>query len=127
MASGTPGPYQIQAAIAALHANAPSSADTDWQEIVVLYQSLRRFVDTPVVRLNQAVAVAMASDAASGLRLVDSIEGLERYSYFHAARGTLLAEQGRDDDAREAFLTAIDLTTSPPERRLLESKLAALG
>lgn len=127
MASGTSGPYQIQAAIAALHANAPSSADTDWQEIVMLYQSLRRFVDTPVVRLNQAVAVAMASDAASGLRLVDGIEGLERYSYFHAARGTLLAEQGRDEDAREAFLTAIDLTTSPPERRLLESKLTGLG
>jgi RNA polymerase sigma-70 factor, ECF subfamily len=122
-----PGPYQIQAAIAALHDLAPSADATDWPQIVVLYGSLRRYVDTPTIRLNEAVALAMAGDRTGALARIDAIEGLDTYPYLHAARASLLADDGDVEAARDAYLEAIDLTSSAPERRLLERKLAALG
>lgn len=123
---GEPGPYQIQAAIAALHDLATHGEDTDWDQIVVLYGSLRGFLDTPTVRLNEAVAIAMAGDRTEALRRIDDLGDLDRYPYLHAARASLLADEGDLDGAESAYLQAIDLTASAPERRLLMRKLAAL-
>lgn len=122
-----PGPYQIQAAIAALHAEASTSEDTDWPQIAVLYRSLRRYLDTPTVALNHAVAVAMAGDHGAARRMIESIDDLDGYAYFHAARAWLLTEAGEIEDARTAYLAAIDAAPSAPERRYLERRLAELA
>lgn len=121
-----PGPYQIQAAIAALHARAPSAADTDWAQIAVLYGSLRRYVDTDTVALNHAIAVAMAGDHETARRMIESLEGLDAYPYYHVARAWMLTESGDIPGAREAYLAAIDVAPSAPERRYLERRLAEL-
>jgi RNA polymerase sigma-70 factor, ECF subfamily len=121
-----PGPYQIQAAIAALHDMAPGTDATDWDQIVVLYGSLRRYLDTPTVQLNEAVAIAMAGDRREALRRIGALEGLDQYPYLHAARASLLADEGDTGGAEAAYLAAIDLTASAPERRLLMRKLGSL-
>lgn len=125
---GRVGPYQIQAAIAALHAQAATPDDTDWPQIVALYTVLQRIHPTPVVRLNRAVAVAMAGDVPGGLAMIDRLgdEGvLDRYHLFHSARADLLRRLGRTEASRHAYERALAACASPLERRFLERRLAA--
>jgi RNA polymerase sigma-70 factor (ECF subfamily) len=124
------GPYTIQAAIAAVHANAPNAAATDWAQIVALYDLLARAEPSPVVELNRAVAVAMRDGPAAGLALIDAI--LERgdlsdYHLAHAARADLCRRLGRRADARASYERALSLTEQEPEQRFLERRLAELG
>lgn len=121
-----PGPYQLQALIAARHANAPSAAETDWPSIVAMYRQLLAMEPSPVVELNHAVAVAMADGPDVGLAHVDAIAGLDGYHLFHSARADLLVRLGRPGDAAEAFHRAIELTRNPSERRFLRRRLDAL-
>lgn len=124
-----PGPYQIQAAIAAVHANAASSADTDWQEITALYDTLRRYQDTPVVRLNRAVAIAMARGAAAGLAELDrlaSIPALAGYHPYHAARGALLWRLASNDAAIAAYRRALGLARNRAEVGFLRDRITRI-
>jgi RNA polymerase sigma-70 factor (ECF subfamily) len=121
-----PGPYQLQAAIAALHARAPSTVETDWPAIAALYDALFAVSPSPVVALNHAVAVAMADGPAAGLALVDAIEGIERYHLLHAARADLLRRLGRADEAAAAYRRAHELATTAADRRFLAGRLLAL-
>jgi RNA polymerase sigma-70 factor, ECF subfamily len=124
------GPYTLQAAIAALHAEAPSSAQTDWAQIVALYDVLLRAEPSPIVELNRAVAVAMRDGPAAGLALVDRILAggvLEDYHLLHAARADLCRRLGRNAEARASYVRALTLTKQEPERRFLERRLAELG
>jgi predicted RNA polymerase sigma factor len=119
-----PGRYQLQAAIAALHATAPSWEETDWLQIVLLYDELARLDPSPVVRLNQAVAHAQVTDPADALARLESLSGnLAGYHLFHAVRAELLTSLGRHDEAREANRTALGLTSNDAERRLLSTRL----
>ena len=123
------GPYTIQAAIAAVHAEAPTAAATDWGEIVGLYDVLSRADPSPVIELNRAVAVAMRDGPAAGLELIDAILGrgdLSDYRLAHAARAELCRRLGRTTDARASFERALALTRQEPERRFLERRLAEL-
>ena len=123
------GPYCIQAAISAVHAEAPSAADTDWAEIVGLYDLLLRMDPSPVVELNRAVAVAMRDGPEAGLGLVDAILArgdLADYRLVHAARADLCRRLGRRDEARDAYRRALDLAKQDPERRFLERRIAEL-
>ena len=125
---GRPGPYQLQAAIAACHATA-AAADTDWAEIAALYGELVRLVPSEVVRLNRAVAVAMADGPAAGLTLVDELAGsgaLAGYHLLPATRADLLRRLGRHADAAAAYRAALDLATTDSERRFLTRRLAEL-
>ncbi|MFI7676264.1 RNA polymerase sigma factor [Actinophytocola sp. NPDC049390] len=122
-----PGPYQIQAAIAACHATAKTAEDTDWAQIATLYERLRRYVPSPVVALNHAVAVAMADGPAAGLELVDSLTGLDGYHLLPATRADLLRRLGRDDEAAAEYRAALALTTSDVERRYLSGRLAEVS
>jgi len=129
LASRRAGPYTIQAAISAVHAEAPSSGATDWAEIVGLYDVLARTDDSPVIELNRAVAVAMRDGPAAGLALIDTI--LERgdlrdYRLAHAARAELCRRLGRTAEARMSFERALALSRQEPERRFLEQRLAGL-
>jgi RNA polymerase sigma-70 factor (ECF subfamily) len=117
-----PGPYQIQAAVAALH----TEPTPDWDEIAALYDRLARINPSPVVELNRAVAIAMRDGPARGLALVDRLP-LEAYHLFHATRADLLRRLNRPDEARDAYRRALELTDSEPERRYLESRLAEVG
>jgi RNA polymerase sigma-70 factor (ECF subfamily) len=130
LASRRAGPYTIQAAIAAVHAGAPSAAATDWAEIVALYDVLLRTDSSPVVALNRAVAVAMRDGPAPGLALVDEILGrgeLLDYRLAHAARADLCRRLGRRADARASYERALALTRQEPERRFIERRLAELA
>ena len=119
------GPYQLQAAIAAVHAEARSWDETDWQQIVALYDALLRLVDTPVVRLNRAVAVARLSGPEMALGEVNDLAlALRGYHLFHATRAELLDELGEKALAREARLRALELCQNPAERALLLRKLS---
>ncbi|MBV1788520.1 RNA polymerase sigma factor [Marinobacterium sp. D7] len=123
------GPYALQAAIAAVHAEAPSSAQTDWSEIAGLYDVLLRLRPSPVVELNRAVAIAMRDGPAAGLQLIDAIlerGDLTRYHLAHAARADLYRRLGRIDDARAAYRQALQLVQQEPERRFLLQRLTAL-
>lgn len=123
---GSPGPYQIQAAIAGVHAAARSFEDTDWAEIAALYRLLEIHDRSPVVRLNRAVAVARVDGASAGLSLITSIAGLPqmaRYPYFHAVRAQLLAESGETRAAQAAYQDALSCTTNERERAALERRL----
>ena len=123
------GPYAIQAAIAAVHAEAPAAGDTDWNEIVGLYDALLRFDPSPVIELNRAVAVAMRDGPAAGLHLIEGIFGrgdLRDYRPAHAAHGELSRRLGKTADARKSFERALALTQQEPERRFLERRLAEL-
>ena len=119
--------YGLEAAIAALHAQAPRAADTDWRQIAALYALLYRAQPTPVVALNRAVAVAMADGPEAGLALIDEIEArgeLEGYHLVAAARADLLRRLGRREDAAAAYRAAISMATNDAERRFLEARLA---
>jgi RNA polymerase sigma-70 factor (ECF subfamily) len=123
-----PGPYQVQAAIAACHATAATAADTDWEQIALLYGELVRMTGSPVVELNRAVAVAMADGPDAGLTLVDDLGGrLDGYRYFHAARADLLRRLARHDEAADAYARSLELTTAAAERRFLQSRLDDLA
>ena len=125
LALGLPGPYQVQAAIAALHAAAALPEDTDWSQIAALYGELARLQPSPVVELNRAVAVAMANGPAAGLTLLEDLP-LERYQWFHSARADLLRRQGKRDEAATAYHRALDLAANETERAFLERRLAEL-
>jgi RNA polymerase sigma-70 factor (ECF subfamily) len=130
LASRRFGPYTLQAAIAAVHAEARSAAETDWAQIVGLYGYLYRLHPSPVVELNRAVAVAMADGPASGLALVDSI--LERgdladYHLAHSARADLCRRLGRTEEAEAAYRRALSLTQQETERRFLEGRIREIG
>jgi RNA polymerase sigma-70 factor (ECF subfamily) len=122
-----PGPYQIQAAIAAIHAEAGRPEDTDWREIAGLYGALFALHPTAVVELNRAVAVAMADGPAAGLRLLDALEAggeLHRYHLFHAARADLLRRDGRLKEAAACYELSLALATNDAEREFLKGRLA---
>jgi RNA polymerase sigma-70 factor (ECF subfamily) len=124
------GPYAIQAAIAAVHAGAATPAETDWAEIVALYDVLWRVEDSPVIELNRAVAVAMRDGPAAGLGLIDAIldrGDLADYRPAHAARAELCRRLGRTADARASFERALALARQEPERRFLQRRLAELS
>jgi RNA polymerase sigma factor (sigma-70 family) len=119
-----PGPYQIQAAIVACHAEAATWDDTDWPQILLLYDALARFVDTPVARLNRAIALRFVAGPKAAYDEVENLHTeLSEYRLFHATRAELLRDLGRPEEAREADLLAIGLTRNPAERSLLEQRL----
>ena len=121
------GPYCLQAAIAAVHAEAPRAADTDWSEIIGLYDALSRLDASPVIQLNRAVAVAMRDGPAAGLALVDALmDELRGYHLAHAVRADLLRRMGRKPEAAEAYAQALSLSQQGPERRFLERRIAEL-
>jgi RNA polymerase sigma-70 factor (ECF subfamily) len=125
-----PTRYALQAAIAAVHAESPSWDDTDWREIVALYDVLTQVWPSPVVALNRAVAVGFARGAAEGLAAVDVLAGepqLAGYGYLPAARADFLRRLGRVDEAREAYTEALLLTENAVERDFLAGRLQALG
>jgi predicted RNA polymerase sigma factor len=126
--NGAPfGPYVLQAAIAACHARARTAAETDWAAIAALYGSLAQLTPSPVVELNRAVAVAMASGPAEGLRLADALTGepaLKGYHLLPSVRADLLAKLGRHAEAQEEFRRAASLTKNIAERRLLLQRAA---
>jgi RNA polymerase sigma-70 factor, ECF subfamily len=118
------GPYQIQAAISALHAQASTPEDTDWREIAGLYDQLRRFTDTAIIRLNQAVAISMFAAPEEGLHLVNELAGeLESYAPFHLARADMLKRMEKLDEAREAFEQALALTQNQAEREFISEQI----
>jgi RNA polymerase sigma-70 factor (ECF subfamily) len=119
---GQPGPYQIQAAINAVHSDAPSTKETDWAQIVALYDQLMAVTPTPVVALNRAVAVAEVAGPAEALRLVDSLD-LDRYHLYHSVRGNLLNRLGRTEEATAAYEKALAKATTEAERTLLRQLL----
>jgi RNA polymerase sigma-70 factor (ECF subfamily) len=124
------GPYQLQAAIAALHDGAASAQETDWAQIAALYRILGEMTPSPVIELNRAVAIAMAEGPAAGLALVDALASsgrLDDYPYLHAARADLLRRLGLRPEAATAYQRALDLTANGPERAFLEGRLADLG
>jgi RNA polymerase sigma-70 factor, ECF subfamily len=124
------GAYSLQAAISAVHAEAKESSATDWAEIVGLYDELLLRQPSLIIALNRAVAIAMRDGPAAGLVLVDALlqqESMQQYHLAHAARADLCRRLGRFDDARSAYLAALNLTTQAPERRFIEKRLAALG
>ena len=124
------GPYCLQAAIAAVHAEAPSAGQTDWRQIVGLYDVLLRVVPSPVIELNRAVAVAMEQGPLAGLALVDDLlqrGELQDYHLAHSARGEFCRQLGRFDEARSAYEKALALTQQAPEKRFITGRLAELN
>jgi RNA polymerase sigma-70 factor (ECF subfamily) len=122
---GAPGPYQVQAAIAAVHSDAASAAATDWAQVLALYDQLLVMVPTPVVALNRAVALAEVAGPGAALEAVDGLE-LDGYHLFHVTRADLLDRLGRTDEAAEALERALELTANEAERDLLRRRLAEL-
>ena len=122
---GRPGPYQIQAAINAVHSVAPSFDSTDWPAILTLYNQLYAVAPTPVVALNRAVALAEVRGPAIGLAAVDDLRssGLDSYYLFHASRADLLRRLGALEEATKSYSRALELVTNDSERRFLERRL----
>jgi RNA polymerase sigma-70 factor (ECF subfamily) len=126
---GRVGPYQLQAAIVALHAEAADATQTDWPQIAALYDELARISPTPVVFLNGAVAIGMSEGAGRGLTLIEELGAsatLDRYHLFHAARADMLRRLGRRNAAADAYRRAFELTANSAERNFLERRLADL-
>jgi RNA polymerase sigma-70 factor (ECF subfamily) len=127
LAQGAPGPYQIQAAIAALHGRAATAAATDWPQIAALYRALLQVVPTPIVELNAAVALGLATDVERALRWIARLERHPELASYHlvpASQADLLRRQGRFDEAARAYRRALTLVTNPAERRYLDRRLA---
>jgi RNA polymerase sigma-70 factor (ECF subfamily) len=123
------GPYTLQAAIAAVHAEAPTAAATDWAQIVALYDVLAQAEPSPVIELNRAAAVAMRDGPLAGLALIDAILArgdLADYHLAHSARAELCRRLGRKTEARASYERALSLTQQEPERRFLEQRLGQL-
>jgi predicted RNA polymerase sigma factor len=130
LAQATLGPYQLQAAIAAVHDEAPRAEDTDWPQILALYELLERVAPNPMVTLNHAVAVAMVRGPRAGLDLLATLDADERMSAHHrldAVRAHLLEMAGDHDAARATYRSAARRTTSLPEQRYLEARAARLA
>jgi RNA polymerase sigma-70 factor (ECF subfamily) len=126
---GTIGPYQVQAAIAAVHAEAQTAEQTDWQQIAALYQELARVHPSAIVALNHAVAVALSEGLETGLGLIDKLGSsgeLQSYHLYHAARADILRRLGRSQEAAEAYRLALGLTGNAVERRYIRRRLAEL-
>jgi predicted RNA polymerase sigma factor len=124
------GPYQLQAAIAAIHDEAPSAEETDWPQILALYEVLEQVSPGPVVTLNRAVAVAMVDGPRAGLAVLGSLDGDDRLAQTHrleAVRAHLLERAGEPAAARDAYLRAARMTASLPEQRYLALRAARLG
>ena len=124
------GPYLLQAAIAALHAEAPSAGDTDWPQIVALYEALQRLGPSPVVALNWAAAVGMRDGPQAGLAAIEAVLGqgqLDNYHLAHAARADMQRRLGLTDEARASYRRALELARQPAERRFLEARLVQLS
>jgi len=122
------GSYQLQAAIAAVHAEAKTADETDWRQIVALYEELMRITSSPIVALNQAAAVAMAEGFEKGLALIDAVGAngaLQNYYLFHASRADLLRRLHRFDEAVAAYEIALSLTTNHVEQQYIRRRLAA--
>ncbi|HEX6491895.1 MAG TPA: RNA polymerase subunit sigma-24, partial [Candidatus Dormibacteraeota bacterium] len=129
MRFGRPGQYQLQAAITAVHVRGADTGTTDWKQIAELYGALGEIAPSPVVELNRAVAVAMASGPQAGLELVDALlaePSLREYHLLPSVRGDLLARLGRNDEARAELERAASLTRNARERALLVERAAAL-
>jgi RNA polymerase sigma-70 factor (ECF subfamily) len=129
LASRRIGPYTLQAAISAVHAEAPTAAATDWAQFVGLYDVLLRADPSPVVELNRAVAVAMRDGPAAGLALIDALlakGALAEYHLAHSARAELCRRLGRTADARASYERALALARQEPQRRFLERRLREL-
>jgi RNA polymerase sigma-70 factor (ECF subfamily) len=125
---GQPGPFQLQAAIQAVHADADSFETTDWRQIVALYDRLYSLMPTPVVALNRAVAVAEVKGPDAALQALDAIApDLDAYHLLHAARGTMLRRLGRRDAARAAFERAADLAPTSRDRRFLARQMTGVA
>ena len=123
-----PGPYQLQAAIAALHAQAQTAKETDWAQIVALYEKLLERNPSPVIALNRAAAVAMSAGPEEGLRQMAALaSALDGYHLFHASRADLFRRLGRRADAVEAYRRALDLAANPVEREFLTRRVRELG
>jgi RNA polymerase sigma-70 factor, ECF subfamily len=122
-----PGPYQLQAAIASVHANAARPGDTRWDDIARLYDGLVVVAPTPVLRLNRAVAYGMTLGPAEGLAQVDALDGLDGYHLFHATRADMLRRLDRRAEAEAAYRAALALTANPAERRHLERRIAEVS
>jgi RNA polymerase sigma factor (sigma-70 family) len=122
-----PGPYQLQAAISAVHADTLETEQTDWPVIATLYEQLARMAPSPIVELNRAVAVALAGDPEDGLDLIAAIDGLDDYHLLHAARADLLRRLGRRPEAADAYRKALALDPNPVERKFLERRLLEMG
>jgi RNA polymerase sigma factor (sigma-70 family) len=125
--TGPVGPFQLQAAIAAVHSEAARPEDTDWRQIEILYSMLQDLAPSPVITLNHSVAVAMVDGPRAGLSMLDPLlldAQLRRHHRLHAVRGHLLEMDGRDEEARQAYAMAARLTTSIPEQRYLNAKAA---
>lgn len=128
MSLRSPGPYQLQAAIAACHADAARHEDTDWEQILALYSRLFGLHPSPVVALNRAVALAKARGAAAGLEAMDDVAGeLGDYYLFHSARADLLRQLGRAGEAADAYRRAGELSPDGPARAFLDGRLAEVG
>jgi RNA polymerase sigma-70 factor (ECF subfamily) len=130
MRRGPPGPYRLQAGIAALHAVAPTAAATDWRRIAALYDRLMEVAGSPVVALNRAVAVAMVDGPDAGLALMGTLAAsgeLDGYHLLHAGRADLLRRLGRTGEAAAAYRRALELTTNPVERSFLTRRLAEVA
>ncbi len=121
-----PGPYQLQAAIAAVHSDAPTPGETDWRQVLALYDQLVVMAPTPVVRLNRAVALAEVDGPAAALVVVEALD-LQTYYLWHAVRADLLERVGRAGDAATAFGRAVDLTNNEAERELLARRRSLLA
>jgi len=127
--AGPPGVYTLQAAIAAVHAEAPSASETDWAEITGLYDVLLQINPSPVVELNRAVALAMRDGPEAGLRAIEKLmeqKDLQRYHLLHAARADLFRRIGQAHEAIRCYQQALDLVQQEPERRFLQQRLATV-
>jgi RNA polymerase sigma-70 factor (ECF subfamily) len=124
---GRPGPYQLQAAVNAVHTDAASAEDTDWRQIAALYDQMYALTPTPVVALNRAVAVGERDGPAAGLAALEAVDGLANYHAYQAARADLLRRVGRAAEAADAYRIAVELSTNPAERAYLAGRLSALS
>ena len=121
-----PGPYQIQGAIAAVHAEAPTATDTDWRQIAILYEQLLHYERTPVIELNRAVAISFAASPVEALSLLEKIErtgALDQYAPFHLARADMFRRLGRTDQARECYRRALPVAQNEQVRQFIEQRL----
>jgi RNA polymerase sigma-70 factor (ECF subfamily) len=126
---GEPGPFALEAAIAAEHCKAARAEDTNWAQIVTLYDTLEEVMPSPIVSLNRAVAIAMAKGPQPALELIDQLAAsgeLDEYHLLHAARADMLRRLGANEDAAESYKTALGLTTNDGERRFLQRRLREL-
>jgi predicted RNA polymerase sigma factor len=130
LVANRPGPYQLQAAINAVHCDAPEASRTDWAQIVALYDALAQVAPSPVIELNRAVAVGMAFGPAAGLEIVDALgaePALANYHWLPSVRGDLLAKLGRLEEARAEFERAAEMTRNARERELLTARAHAVA